>query len=281
VSQPNAAFEPHADRPNADGRDIDGHDAASPSPLPPENDGHPAHQGDYPEGDYPVPEGGYPAPQDGYPVPQDGYPVPEGWYRAPTGEVGAYAYGPWYPVEPAKPRRRPGLAAAQAFGVLVVVSALGWPLGVLWQAIAPNVPVLVVSDGAIYNDPQPEQFMGGDGWFAVMGLLFGIVVAVITWIFCKKLRGPLGLAVLAVAGTIAAVIAWKVGRQIGVPEYLAGLHSAPEGTHLGKPNDIRIEELRLWPPRLGGVLLIPAFGATLTMTIMAAWSSFSSLRKDS
>jgi hypothetical protein len=247
VSQPDAAFEPDADRDTSDagGPPSEGAaDAATPA--------------------------GYAAPMAG-PAPHPGH------YAG----LGADAYGPWYPAEPPKPRRRPGLTAVQAIGVLLAVSALGWPLGILWQAIAPNVPVLVVSDGAIYNDPQPEQFMGGDGWFAVIGLVFGIVVAVVTWMACRQLRGPLGLLVLAVSGTVAAVIAWKVGREIGVSEYLAGLHSAPEGTHLSKPNDLRIEELRLWPPRLGGVLLIPALGTTLTLTILAAWSSFANLRKDS
>jgi hypothetical protein len=243
VSQPNAAFEPDAQRLNAE-----------------------RLTGDFPQGDQPGANGQGPHPAEAY--------------ASYTGFLGADISGPWYPAEPPKPRRRPGLTAAQAIGVFVAVSVLGWPLGVLWQAVAPNVPVLVVSDGAVYNDPQPEQFMGGDGWFAVLGLAFGIVLAVVTWITCKQLRGPIGLLVLAVAGTVAAIVAWRVGRQIGVSDYLSGLHSAPEGTHLSKPNDLRIQELRLWPPRLGGVLLIPALGATLTMTIMAAWSSFASLRND-
>jgi hypothetical protein len=186
----------------------------------------------------------------------------------------------WYPVEPPPPPRRPGLTAVQAIGVLLATSVLGLPLGVLWQHLAPNIPVLVVSDGAIYDDSQPEQFMGGDGWFVVLGLLFGIVMAVLTWTLCKQLRGPLSLLVLAVGGTVAAILAWKVGREIGVTEYLAGLHSAPEGTHLSKPNDLRIEVSQWWPPKLAGVLLVPALGSTLAITLMAAWSSVANLRKD-
>lgn len=192
---------------------------------------------------------------------------------------------PWDPgsdpaYEEVKEPKRPLLTAIQAVAVLLAVSALGWPLGVLWQAVAPNIPVLVVADGAIYDDTQPEQFMGGDAWFVLLGLGFGIVVAAVTWFACKQLRGPLGLVLLAVAGTVAGVVAWKVGREIGVADYLNGLHTAPEGTHLSKPNDLRIESFHWWPPRLAGVLLIPALGATLTMTIMAAWSSFSNLRSE-
>jgi hypothetical protein len=197
---------------------------------------------------------------------------------------GSGAANPWDPAstpfEEVPEPRRPWLTAAQAIGVLVAVSALGWPLGMLWQALAPNIPVLVVADGAVYDDTQPEQFMGGDAWFVLLGLGFGILVAVVTWFACKQLRGPLGLAVLAVGGTVAAVVAWKVGREIGVSEYLAGLHSAPEGTHLSKPNDVRIESFQWWPPRLAGVLLVPALGSVLAMTIMAAWSSVSSLREE-
>jgi hypothetical protein len=186
----------------------------------------------------------------------------------------------WYPAEPPPPPRRPGLTAVQAIGVLLATSVLGLPLGVLWQHLAPNIPVLVVSDGAVYDDSQPEQFMGGDGWFVVLGLLFGILLAVLTWTLCRRLRGPLSLLVLAVGGSVAAILAWKVGREIGVTEYLAGLHSAPEGTHLSKPNDLRIEVLQWWPPKLAGVLLIPALGSTLAITLMAAWSSVATLRKE-
>lgn len=228
-------------------------------------------------------------PPEGAPA-QPGY--PPAW-APPATEAGAYAhngaempyppiaadaYGPWLPPEQAPPPRRVGLTIVQAVAAFLAVAALGWPLGVLWQSVAPNVPVLVVSDGAIYNDPQPEQFMGGDAWFAVLGLLFGIVVAVLVWVACRQLRGPLGLFVVALASVAAAVIAWKTGREIGLNDYLTGLHSAPEGTHLSKPNDLRVEQFQWWPPKLSGVLLIPALGATIAMTIMAAWSSFSTLR---
>jgi hypothetical protein len=199
---------------------------------------------------------------------------PESAPGSPNGVPGS----PWYADQPAPAPRRPVLTAVQAIGVLIAASALGWPLGVLWQAVAPNVPVLVVADGAIYNDSQPEQFMGGDGWFVLLGLAFGILVAFVTWLTCRQLRGPLGLLVLAVGGTVAAVAAWKFGREIGLSDYLAGLHTAPEGTHLSKPNDVRIESFQWWPPKLAGVLLIPALSAVLTMTIMAAWSGFSNLR---
>lgn len=217
-------------------------------------------------------------PQAAFEPPRDPFapPSPNGVPDGPW-DPGAYAYQ----VEEAPQPKRPGLTALQAIGVLIGVSALGWPLGVLWQAVAPNIPVLVVADGAVYGDTQPEQFMGGDAWFALLGLAFGIVVASVTWVTCKQLRGPLGLAVLAVAGVVAGVLAWRVGRDIGVTEYLAGLHSAPEGTQLSKPNDLRIESFQWWPPKLAGVLLVPALGATLTTTILAAWSSFADLRTES
>jgi hypothetical protein len=201
---------------------------------------------------------------------------PEAAPGSPNGVPGAT--GP--EEETARAPRRPGLTAVQAVAVFIAVGALGWPLGVLWQAVAPNIPVLVVSDGAIYDDSQPEQFMGGDAWFVLLGLAFGILVALVTWLACKQLRGPLGLLVLAAGCTVAAVVAWRFGREIGLSEYLAGLHSAPEGTHLSKPNDLRIESFQWWPPRLAGVLLVPALGAVLTLTIMAAWSSFANLRSE-
>jgi hypothetical protein len=187
----------------------------------------------------------------------------------PTGEQ-------WRPPEPPEPRR-PLLTLVQAVGVFAVVASLGWPLGVLWQWVAPNVPVLIVSDGAIYNDTQPEQFFAGDGWFTVLGVCYGILVTALTWLFSKRLRGPVGMLVLAAGCTVAAVLAWRVGRVIGLDEYTRALHSAAEGTNLSKPNDLRVEELRWWPPALQGVLLVPALGSTLTVTLLAAWSRWSTL----
>ncbi|NUR69937.1 MAG: DUF2567 domain-containing protein [Hamadaea sp.] len=182
----------------------------------------------------------------------------------------------WVP-EPTPEPRRPVLVLLQSLAVLLA-GVLGFPLGLLWQSIAPNVPVLIVQDGAIYNDSQPEQFMSGDGWFAVLGFSFGVVLAVITWALFRRLRGPLLLVLLAVAGTVAAVIAWKFGRELGLDAYVKELHSAPVGTELGKPNDLRIQAARWWPPKLEGVLLLPALGSTLTVTLLAAWSRWPSLR---
>ncbi|NUT06447.1 MAG: DUF2567 domain-containing protein, partial [Hamadaea sp.] len=94
----------------------------------------------------------------------------------------------WVP-EPAPEPRRPLLVTLQSLAVLLA-GVLGFPLGLLWQQLAPNVPVLIVEDGAVYNDPQPEQFMSGDGWFAVLGVSFGIVLAVVAWVLVRRLRGP-------------------------------------------------------------------------------------------
>jgi len=182
----------------------------------------------------------------------------------------------WVP-EPTPEPRRPVLVTLQALAVLLA-GVLGFPLGLLWQQIASNVPVLIVADGAVYNDSQPEQFMSGDGWFVVLGLAFGVLLTVVTWALFRRLRGPVLLVLLAVAGTVAAVIAWKFGRQLGLDAYLRELHTASAGTELGKPNDLRIETLRWWPPAIEGVLLLPALGSTLTVTLLAAWSRWPSLR---
>jgi hypothetical protein len=183
----------------------------------------------------------------------------------------------WVP-EPAPEPKRPLLVTLQALAVLLA-GVLGFPLGLLWQQVAPNAPVLIVEDGAVYNDPQPEQFISGDGWFAILGFAFGVLLAIVSWMLFRRLRGPLLLVLLAVAGTVAAVIAWKFGRQLGLATYLKELHTAPVGTELGKPNDLRIQQLRWWPPTIEGVLLLPALGSTLAVTLFAAWSRWPSLNR--
>ncbi|NUT31767.1 MAG: DUF2567 domain-containing protein [Hamadaea sp.] len=183
----------------------------------------------------------------------------------------------WMHPEPPKEPRRPLLVTLQALAVLLA-ALLGFPLGVLWQGLTPDIPVLIVSDGAVYNDSQPEQFISGDGAFALLGFAFGVVLAVIAWVAFRRLRGPLLIALLAVSTTVAAVIAWKYGRELGLAAYQDALHSSAAGTQIFRPNDLRVEELRWWPPAIAGVLLVPALGATLAVTLLAAWSRWPSLR---
>lgn len=166
---------------------------------------------------------------------------------------------------------------------MFVLALLGVPLGLLWAVISPATPVVKTANGAVYGEPQPEQPVAADGWFSLLGLAFGVLAGLALWIVLRRRRGPFGL-VVAVAGALAAaLVAWQVGRRIGLGSYERLLATAPEGTAFTKPADLRaggIEMVLGVLPLPYGNLLLPAFGAVVTYTMLAGWSQWPSLRPE-
>ncbi|WP_435207356.1 DUF2567 domain-containing protein [Micromonospora sp. bgisy143] len=194
--------------------------------------------------------------------------------------VTAYPIG----VEPASDEpRRPLRTAATVLGVTLALAVLGAPLGLLWAAFAPDTPVLKTAEGAIYAETQPEQPIAADGWFSLLGLAFGVLAALALWFLLRRRRGPVGL-LGAVLGTLAAApVAWQVGRRIGLATFDRLLATAPAGQAFTKPADLRaggIDWLGHVLPVPHGNLLLPAFGAAVTYTLLAGWSRWPSLRPE-
>ncbi|MEV4492000.1 DUF2567 domain-containing protein [Micromonospora coxensis] len=213
------------------------------------------------------------APPDAPPVP--GTPAGD---RPPPGISWppAYAAAP-QPREPL--RRTVAVLAATVLGL----TALGVPLGLLWAAVAPDTPVVKTADGAVYGQPQPEQPIAADGWFSLLGLGFGVLAAIGLWIVLRRRRGPAVLGASALGALGAALVAWQVGRRVGLGGYQRLLADAPEGTAFGKPADLRAGGIEwvfgVLPVPFGDVLL-PAFAAAVTYTLLAGWSRWPSLRPE-
>jgi hypothetical protein len=195
----------------------------------------------------------------------------------------------WLPADQPAPRQQPALIVGLAVAVFGVVAGLGFPLGWLWQQLAPNIPVRIVEEGGklsgIVPESQPEEFAAADGWFAILGLGFGIVVAVAVWLLVRRLRGPIGLVVLALSCLIAAIVAWRFGRDLGYSQYQDALQHATAGMNLSKPSSLRITAAGWWPAtlkdwRAQGVLLIPALGAVVMTTLLAGFSRWPSLNPE-
>ncbi|MGN9775658.1 DUF2567 domain-containing protein [Micromonospora sp. H33] len=273
-----SADTPDPDRPEPRPAAVAPH-ADPPTPVPPRERPHAgdpttpvAPEGHLPAGDptTPVaPEG--PAPAGGPPVAPSDVPAgpvyPATWYGGP----------PPVAQEPRRPRIARTVAAALGLTVL------GAPLGLLWATLAPDTPVVKTAAGAVYGETQPEQPIAADGWFSLLGLAFGVLVAVALWFVLRRARGPVGL-VAAVLGSLgAALSAWQVGRRVGLATYERLLDTAPEGRAFGKPADLRaggIEwVLGVLPVPYGNVLL-PAFGAAVAYTLLAGWSRWASLHPE-
>ena len=107
-----------------------------------------------------------------------------------------------------------------------------------------------------------------------------MLAAIAVWLILRRYRGPVGMLVVTVGTIGAAVIAWQLGRQIGLGEYQRLLETAAAGTTFGKPPDLRagrFEWLFGFVPVLRGDLLLPAFGAVVMYTLLAGWSRYAGL----
>ncbi|MFY1681366.1 DUF2567 domain-containing protein [Micromonospora sp. WMMD730] len=196
------------------------------------------------------------------------------------------SYLPWpppsgWPVQPVQ--QRPRHTRAVAAGLVLGLTALGVPLGLLWAALAPDTPVLKTAEGAVYAQPQPEQPIAADGWFSLLGIGFGVLAAIAVWTLLRRRRGPVNLVALTVGALGAALVAWQVGRRVGLDGYQRLLDTAPAGTSFGKPADLRaggIDRLFGVLPVPYGNLLLAAFAAAVTYTLLAGWSRWPSLRPE-
>jgi hypothetical protein len=162
--------------------------------------------------------------------------------------------------------------------VAAAVAGLGAPFGLLWSVVAPDVPVRVTDQGPAYGQAQPEQLVAADGWFAILAVPFGVLVAAAIWRLVRSARGTPGLVALTIGALGAGLLAWWLGRQVGLADYQTTLAAAETGAQFGRPADLGVAEVGWWPPRVLGVLVVPALAAAAMYTMLAAWSPFPSLQ---
>ncbi|MGI5148630.1 DUF2567 domain-containing protein [Plantactinospora sp. CA-294935] len=199
-----------------------------------------------------------------------------GSWPAPEGPPGAA------PPVAGNPARRLVRGGAATVGALLVLILLGIPFGLVWSAVSPGVPVVQTEDGALLAAPQPEEFIAADGWFSVLGFGLGVLAAIAMWLLLRRHRGPVGMLVVVLGMLGAAVLAWQLGRQIGLSGYERLLASAPPGATFSKPPDLHGGQYDLLLGFIPAIqdLLVPAFGAAVMYTLLAGWSRYPGLRPE-
>jgi hypothetical protein len=112
--------------------------------------------------------------------------------------------------------------------VLVVATSLagGLLVGLLWWLLTPLPELEKRTAGVVSVSSSPESSIAADGWFAVIGLVTGVVAALLA---TAMLRGSrLGaLLGLTVGGLLGSVVAWQFGVLLG-PEPLDAAAAAAE-----------------------------------------------------
>jgi hypothetical protein len=179
------------------------------------------------------------------------------------------AYGPaaagdgWEEVRAVRrPWRRTAWVAVLSGAAILV---LGGPLGLIWAWLAPSVPVLDAGQsGIVVNDPSPEEYIAADGWYTMLGLGFGLLVAIVAWLVLRRDRGPF-LLLGVVLGTLGAgyLVGPWIGGLIGKGGYQHWQETATQGATYFAPPQVHSV----------GPRLVPAFAAAIVLTLLAGWSN--------
>jgi hypothetical protein len=144
---------------------------------------------------------------------------------------------------------------------LLVALGLGALLGVLWEALAPRVTLIVASDGNPYPEGyQPEGYMTDDGIAALLCIGAGLVVGLAAVWVARRISSRehsllVALASVLVLGTVGALALWWTGETLGGFDFDALVAASPEGTSVTAPLELRMSGvLVLWP--LASVVIV-------------------------
>ncbi|MEV8516620.1 DUF2567 domain-containing protein [Dactylosporangium sp. NPDC051484] len=186
--------------------------------------------------------------------------------------------------EASGPAREPiGREVLSALVVAVVIAGLGAPFGLLWAMLAPNVELVQTQYGPYPVEGEPEGYWADDGWFILMSLAMGALIAVVAWLLLRRYRGPIVLAALVVGSAGASVLGAWLGNKVGWAHYIDLAESAPVGTHMFRPVKLRTGTSSLlfgFIPWVRGTLLVQALAAGAVYTGLAGFHASPTLRYD-
>ncbi len=140
--------------------------------------------------------------------------------------------------------------------------AAGLVAGVLWRWIAvPRLPLARVDgDTVVVDETEIVKAFNADGWFAVLGLVAGLVLGALAQ---RRHRdgGAVVPLTLAVAGGAGSLLAWWLGMLIGPGPLATRAEEVPAGARLPLPLDLSAP----------GVLLLWPIAALVALLLTAAW----------
>ncbi|HLU26898.1 MAG TPA: hypothetical protein VKZ65_00570 [Glycomyces sp.] len=199
-------------------------------------------------------------------------------------------------AEERRPRgeRTLGRDLLAAGALAVVLTALGFPFAMLWQAITPRVEFVTVEGGWYAVETYSDGYVRADLYFAGLGVLLGLVAAVVAWTAMRGHRGPAVLFGLIVGSIGCQVVAWRIG-QAEWDAFWEAARAAPPGVHMWRPPSVlfvNLDTAAAWNAigagdiagALGslqlGALAVMALTAAFVYTACAGWSRRPSLRSD-
>jgi hypothetical protein len=152
---------------------------------------------------------------------------------------------------------RQGVAVVAETGVIAI--GLGVLMGLLWWWVTPTEQWTVVEGGLVPADPGFDAWFAADGWFAVLGVVAGVLLAIIGWRRGHR-NAVAQVAGVIVGGGLVAVTAWALGGALGPPDAQTTAQTAEVGSTVEGALGIRAF----------GVLFAPVLAAlTVTALLLA------------
>ena len=109
------------------------------------------------------------------------------------------------------------------------------------------MPIVKRADGLYRVGESNESAIGADGWFAIVGVLAGIAVALAVYLATRPGR-VVPLVALAVGGVAGALVAWRTGAFLGPGDLVSSAASLPVGHRLDAPLKVSAYGVLLtWP----------------------------------
>jgi len=123
-------------------------------------------------------------------------------------------------------------------GFILLSLGLGAVAGVVWEALV-DLPTYVVSSdgGATTTERGLTEFLGGDAWFCVIGLVLFLGLGTLAWRWFSTIGWAL-VPVVVITAVAAALLCWMVGYELGPGEFAPRLAAA-------RPDDVVPIELTL------------------------------------
>ncbi|MFG2331187.1 DUF2567 domain-containing protein [Streptomyces sp. NPDC048604] len=156
---------------------------------------------------------------------------------------------PWPSPYP-EPTPDPGPArdVRGVFAVLGLSLPLGVVFGLMWLWLAPRIPLISDGKAVFLENSEGESAIGADGTFALLGLGFGALAALLVFLWRRQGGVALVLA-LAVGGILGSAVAWGVGTFLGpTDDVVAHARAVGKGVPFDAPLELNtLGALLAWP----------------------------------
>jgi hypothetical protein len=131
---------------------------------------------------------------------------------------------------------------------VVIAAVLGALAGLLWEAISPHVTYVSIAGKAFMVDPESPAVIGTDGRFVVITAALGLVCGIVAYLAGGR-NNDLALVVgITVGGAIAALLAWRIGHQIGLDTFHRMVRASDQSKFFKGPVDLSARGVLVcWP----------------------------------